>query len=63
VKETTHTTTAQRQWALRKAASERPHFKVVDGKIAAYTVAAPPALEFVVCHLEPLESRRKCLFV
>jgi len=46
--ETTTATVVQRQWALRKKASERQHFKVVEGKFESYSVKAPPALDVVM---------------
>jgi hypothetical protein len=49
--ETAHTTVAQ--WALRKAAAGRQHRKVVDGRFAAYSVEAPPALDVATAAEKP----------
>ena len=42
--ETAHTTVVQRQWALKKTASKRRHFKVVEGQVEAYAIQAPPVV-------------------
>ena len=46
VEETTDLANFKKQWALKKASSERQHFKIARGEVVAYTVKAPP--EFTV---------------
>ena len=47
-KETSHLTTIKKQWALKKQAAERPHFKAVNGELVPYTVSRPKELAAVV---------------
>lgn len=57
--ETPHITTVKRQWRLRQQAAQKPHFKVVDGKLVPYTVS-PPAddLATTVAAAQEEESQR-----
>src|ERR1700722_7284696 len=47
-KKTTHLSTVQRQWKLRKLAATRPHFKAVNGKFVPYKIKPPAALDVVI---------------